>query len=658
MKIKAILTNFDFLGYKQAFNVGQKSSFQTLCGSLVSFSLVTLLVMFGFSLFKKVLYHENPNIVVTTYFDEDIPVININNSIIAMTFSLRNPDYSYYIDESIYTVRAFAITKIIIDKNGTIQNKEEELSLIKCNEINQFLLIPNFFNSLDLENLYCLNNNQTISLEGEYGKNTWKFIQLRFQKCINTTFNNNTCKSNEIIENKLNGGYLGLFMSQKSVIPNNYKHPFKIVGKNIFTSITSNFLSDVFLFFKTIQINTDVGLFMHSVKTKMDICYSYHQAITEKRIEDTFLSLSIQMSSERIVYERSYVKLQEVAGEIGGVLKVCLFGGELLVYFFRLMLYQSYITSFFYEKIPIINNKSYRASLRNIQPFLQANSLTSNFVLGKSELSVSARFNQRKSYLGDNLIMERNENHFKTNIQETNNFNTVITNNFIKNGNINSQNFTNSNPLVRFNFTLSKNRLNTINENNYNYNNKQLPSFSLTSDATKQHFRKSISSFSKQVNLTAKDYHKNKLIRTSFCQRMPCNDDLIKSTNEIHLWMLLGPCICKKKIRANIYELNNKFKHIYFLFDAIHYLKNQNDLLLLKRFTITDSYYMNYFKTYNFELPALEDVSLFHISMHKKRRMKDFQKKVADTHSVLRSGNNSNVNLSEQKIQTSGCLDS
>jgi hypothetical protein len=263
MKLFSFLIHCDFLGYKPTFSIGSKSTFQTFFGFLCSLIISGVISYFALTFLFDVITHQNPNIIVTTYFDENPSQVNFDQHSFILTLALQNPDYSYYLNESIYKLTTFAISKEIIDSNGTIETTEEEIPLTKCSDISEFELIPDYFMTLDLDNLYCLHANNPIILEGEYGKNTWKFIQFRFSKCINSTLNNYSCSAKEEIESRLSGGYLGLFMSHYTVVPNNYKEPIKLIGKNIFGSFSGKYYSDFFMYLKTLEVNTDKGLLLN-----------------------------------------------------------------------------------------------------------------------------------------------------------------------------------------------------------------------------------------------------------------------------------------------------------------------------------------------------------------------------------------------------------
>ena len=75
---------------------------------------------------------------------------------------------------------------------------------------------------------FVLNSKGNISfeIEGEYASNVFSYLYFNFQMCKNSSDNGNFCESRENIEKILNGGYVGMFMSDKSVIPKRFSKAF------------------------------------------------------------------------------------------------------------------------------------------------------------------------------------------------------------------------------------------------------------------------------------------------------------------------------------------------------------------------------------------------------------------------------------------------
>ena len=639
MKIKSLILNCDFLGYKQTFSIGTKRTFQSHMGSILSI-LITIILLYCCNSFSRKLFeHKNPNIVATTYYDQEIKAVEFDQNILTITLALQNTDYSYYIDEKIYKVTIYAISKQTTDSHGSIHTSEEQLQLVKCNEIHEFKLAPDYFMSLDLKNLYCLNLNQSIILEGEYGRNSWKYIQFRFQKCINSTENNYSCYSEEVIEKKLSGGYLGLFISHYAFVPNNYQKPLNVYGKNIFASFSGKYYSDFFMYLKTLQINTDTGFLLESFKTEEQICYSSWTSQNDHREEKEkhFISLTIQMSQEREVYERSYAKLQVIAAEIGGIMKVCLFVGEITIYLFRNLLYKDYISSFYFEKRE--NKKIKVDSYENNPNYWIQTSLAKNTSLN-TQKNIDSCLNS--DCLGSEGVLKRrkitnqkkqNSTLFGTNIDQ-----------FKINGNIGINNYLTKNRSISNTMVHSENKRKALN---------QIPNIN-TNNASFDFFNKRTSSFSKRIyqrnatNMKDKENEVNNFASLNILKPT----EMISPQKHIKLWMIMGPCICNKKIKHLMKIVNHKYLNIAFLFDILSYLKSQNDLSIIRKMLIKDDNVNQLFRTYNFELPSSDEVKLFKYSLENYKRKRDFKRKITENPSLMKFGSSSN-NFIELKNQWS-----
>ena len=347
MYFKYYFLQCDFLGKTQNFTIAKKNTFRTYIGSILSLIIIAIMISFvtyfSISIFDK----DNPNLVTTVYNVDDPPFTPINDSVHIMTLSLQTPNYSLYIDESIYTLNAFFM-KYTISHNGTQEILKEKLNIIKCNEYN-FTLLPDYFAHLDLDNLYCLDKNSSLYIKGEYGKEEWTFINYEFSRCVNTSENNNKCKSDQEIDDKLAGGFLGIFMTDLSIIPNQYNKPSVLYGKNVFTTFMNDRYTDVWFYMKIIKVNTDRGLLLKDIKHEEFIAYDSFMTTSDYRRSEVFLNLHFRLSQRTEIYDRTYQKIQAIAAELGGIIKISLIIGELLVYLFREVLYKDYILTFFSE---------------------------------------------------------------------------------------------------------------------------------------------------------------------------------------------------------------------------------------------------------------------------------------------------------------------
>ena len=344
MKVLNAFLNLDIYGIIPSFTIHGHKRFRTIIGSLLSLITYLIIILFFGVYLKGVLKHTSPNLVTTIYNDFDPKPINLTKDNFIITLSLQTIDYSNYLDESIYYVNA-TLSSTILLKDGIYEETITPLNLIKCSEYN-FHFLNEYWNNLPLNDLYCLDINNII-LRGNFKNAIWNVLYLKFSKCINSTENNNSCKSNEIIDEYLKGGYLGIFLSDIIIEPNNFENPSQLFGKNIFTTFTYKEYSDYWIYLKTEQVVTDTGYFFEKKNTKYFFAVDNVEHLSDYREDNNiFLSVGIRKSLKREVYERSYIKLQEAAGNACGIIRVAILTGEIIAYFFQKLLYNTFIIQF------------------------------------------------------------------------------------------------------------------------------------------------------------------------------------------------------------------------------------------------------------------------------------------------------------------------
>ena len=166
--------------------------------------------------------------------DEDPKLIHLNENNFALTISLQDVFYNNFIDESIYKLTAHKL-KVILHEDGTSTMSSSKIHVIKCSQYN-FKIIPEYFKNLPLDHLYCLNETD-IEIQGQFMQPIWQYITFEFSKCRNET-SEVVCKSDDIIEKQLNGGLVGMFITDFNIVPNNFSHPSYIYGKNIYSGFS------------------------------------------------------------------------------------------------------------------------------------------------------------------------------------------------------------------------------------------------------------------------------------------------------------------------------------------------------------------------------------------------------------------------------------
>ena len=410
-----LFKQIDIFGISPLFTIRGRGTFQTQIGSFLTIICVMLIIIYISIFLNEMIYHKSPNIQSTIYYDEIPSEIQLKKENFVFIFGLKTKDNINFIDESIYNVEGNQIKININDKNAYYYDNEA-LNIIKCSEY-KFEFSNENFKKLPLDNLYCIDND--LNFKGEYMSQFWNYIKLNFSKCQNLT-NQNFCKSENEINEILNGGYIEIYIPDYNFEPLKYNDPYNIYIRNLYKSFSIKYFEEIFLYFKLIEIITDSGYFFENKKKINITSYDYIQNDIDFRDYSHFLSISMRLSSKREIYERSYIKLQAIFSNVGGMLKIILLIGEYTVYFIRMTLYKNYILEFFnldeseirLKKIRKMYNLTGNINLKNNTMFRDMNNITEK---NNSFLIKSKNNDGIMSSKGLKIIDENSENNSYTN---------------------------------------------------------------------------------------------------------------------------------------------------------------------------------------------------------------------------------------------------
>ena len=361
-------------------------------------------------------------------------------------------------------------------------------------------------------------------MEGEYGQTKWRTINFKFYKCRNST--NSSCANQEEIEKQLESGYVDIFMTDQTIDPKNYKNPTKIYGKNVFDSINGREYMDFWIYLKRMEIQTDDGILFDNIIKKSVIAFEKSTAMKYTLQSENFLQVILRISINKNLYDRSYMKLQEAAGGIGGMVKLVFTIGQALNYLSKMILYKNYMLQFFnmdYFNTSKINKKI-KLNRLSTNPLILPNKnilqiIPENKILQFPNYSLILK----KESIPD-LFLNKNKKGIKLKKLYLNNY-------------INSNNKKNNN---------------NDNNNNNNNNNK--------SNSNNQFYT---------------DYNNNNI-----------NDKLIK--RNILQYHTFFNILFKKNSFKKIFHTFLRFKKIRFLFEISRYIKNINEINILKNIIFDD----------------------------------------------------------------------
>ena len=348
------LHDFDLFGKEPGLYYKGKEKRNTYFGSIISIIyLIIYLIVFVYKLIR-LLKRKDITFYDAIEYLETPPSIKLSRDIFYGGFAVEDPiTYDPFIDETIYYPKAYFKKGIRNGDRWNFDIKEIELERCKIDKFGKAFQDKIIHNSIN--NLYCFKDmNET--LEGHFSYNMYSFFYIEFFPCINNTDNNNHCKPREEIDFYLNNSFVCFEMEDIELTPKNYSYPIRPRNQDIYFTIGKKLFQEVHIFYQLVNIETDLDILgfeeLKNIKIQSFLKYFSQIQMTnliENNIYDTgkaFSSVTIKLYDEIKIQRRTYTKIIEILGEVGGLM-------EFLFLIFKII--SSFSTDILYQE-SVVNN--------------------------------------------------------------------------------------------------------------------------------------------------------------------------------------------------------------------------------------------------------------------------------------------------------------
>ena len=320
----------------------------TLFGRILTILfLMIYLLFFVYKVIRMLL-----KIDVTFYefqaYTGEVPSIKLSNENFYGGFALANADTLLpFIDPTIYNIQAFYRSGKRINGVWNWSIKPVPLEICQLEKFSP--KYQHLFQDKPLSSMYCPKEID-FTLEGHTTYDTYSLFYIGFYPCVNTsTFK--ICKSSEEIDRYLKKTYVSFKMQDIELTPQVFDEPTILRGKEVSSPAWKNLYQNINSYFKIVSIETDNDVLgfeaLSDIKIKKYL--KYDSAIILSHINDEtdyqygqpLCDVTVQLAEQTLTIKRTYTKLVEVLGDVGGLM-------EVFLAFFKLI--SALITGLLYEK--------------------------------------------------------------------------------------------------------------------------------------------------------------------------------------------------------------------------------------------------------------------------------------------------------------------
>lgn len=501
-----------------------RDTFPTVLGGFLTILIISLSFAVAISSGDKIYNRVKPQINRNLVYQNTAKNYSLLNEFLPFYFYL-NFDFSY--DPSYITFDLNTYQKVVITNSTTglsVETKERvSIEWELCsdnlnyhlsrfnnninnnnNNITTTLLSNNFLKGICIkDNEY----NRKIVLGGHYSSEYFRSLYLTVLKCDNST-STVTCQSNDKLSHVFKSISLNFNVVENLVNNEDFNNPFIANFYNTFVKLDSAFYVQTTSYFCPIEVISDIGLlFTQEVKDEKLTRDEITSYFSYQPSDNVLARWYVQLSTKIDKYNRYYMKLQELAALVGGIINVLL-----VVSYFFASVFNNYlrektmINTFFkvnYNSFGNIMSKNAYKNYDNKRYGVNNNNNNNSSNKNRDRNGISNYIhsnNNNNNYNSNNCNGNANDNHENRDIVVIKKLNSNKSSNI--NSNINNINYINNKVNVNSHSNI-KNHMNHMNI----LNNKL--SLSFDNDLDEQELKGRISLFNNIDNSNKEKIREN-----------------------------------------------------------------------------------------------------------------------------------------------------
>lgn len=364
--LKKNISKFDFMTDSPNLRVEGRKSYQTTIGGLINL-IVLILSFIGVIYFGLQMINKTEPIVVQSAMDgHSVGPYKIDKTGFNAFIGIEFPNWTYYMNDKIYTVVGEVGTNIFDQKGG---RQSYETESIECAPCSKFYTQEELNIEISINNFWCFAPNIT-SVEGYWGNRMSRVVTFAIHKCVNSTKNNNHCFPEAEIDKLTQGGMVSMFTTNAFLNFNDPIKPVEIKLQNWWNSINLEFTYEYYYVLKELVFEDDTGFLLPSVDVSSHFYFENPLILYYGKRGSLLATIHLEGHRLGTRIKRSYTKIQDVLTRIGGLLNALLVIATLIANTASEI--EFYADSLFNMKYQLANHKNIELNtfLSNMQKYV------------------------------------------------------------------------------------------------------------------------------------------------------------------------------------------------------------------------------------------------------------------------------------------------
>jgi hypothetical protein len=329
-----LIRRADYFSQPIQLTFNNEKKFGTLFGGFLSVGIYVLIIFLISNSLDTFFYKYNPKTTMTNTYYVDQPILNMSENQMIYSSYFMTKDFNIFYDPSYFT---YSISQFLVQRfsNGSQIIENRPVSIVNCSNYYDFYASKNLINEYKMNSIaqgFCFNTTD-ILIGGNFNGNYFSNILYSINKCVNSSDSPIICKPKEQVDLILKGGYFEFYYVETNIDLNNYQTPFSKYFKSFFVLTDPNAKKFVDIYIKMVNITSDIGWIFENLEFSYDLTFDYFREQIITNVEDNqVINFYVNSSNNKLFYSRIYLKLQDIAAVIGGILKALFILGYLATY--------------------------------------------------------------------------------------------------------------------------------------------------------------------------------------------------------------------------------------------------------------------------------------------------------------------------------------
>ena len=318
------IRSMDYFGQPIQIKFNSKTKFKTVLGGVLSFLIycltIALIISTGSNLYNKV----NPKTTMTNTIMSSMPLLNMSELNLVYAVTILDRFFMPLNDPSIYTLGVSQF-KRSRQKDDSMLSEYIPLKKANCSIHKETFKQRGFeaeYIGNALESGVCFDSTNLV-IGGLFSTDYFSNVNFQVKRCVNSTDSKVICKPKEVIDDRLLTAYFQLNYFDTSIDINNYLNPYSTSFTTYFLVMDPKASKFVDIFFKIVNITTDAGLIFQTEVHESAVSFDYFREQVQVQVVDNMIvDFYLNSSKNYLTYTRIYMKFQDFAATIGGLIKV------------------------------------------------------------------------------------------------------------------------------------------------------------------------------------------------------------------------------------------------------------------------------------------------------------------------------------------------